>query len=1730
MLKLNRCGIILFILCITFLISSVSAEDLDNQDISTVDGNYSDLELDSPDVTSVSGNSIYVNDASGDDSNDGKSEASSLKSFQKALEMAGDDDSIYISDGNYSGLKNTRITIDKSVNIIGSSDTTFDGLDSNFIFKIADNAKVTFKNIRFVNSFKQAPTNNPSSMYGGALEIGKATVTIDTCSFIKNSVVYDSSINKFNYGGAISNFGHLTITDSYFDSNIATSTSGLFSYGGAIYNNGTLLINSTVFNNSRAIDFGYGGAIYNDADLVIDNSIFSNSVSTQECKASVIFNAGNCTLSNSIIENNTIARASFYYIYGAIYNYGYMKCYGNIFRNNLGVYEAPNPEYRGSPTIFNVGDLDMTYNAFMDNAPFNGIASDVYINGGKIISLDDNWWSTNENPFRMAKINVDEQINSWFVFNLSPEYTALDIGQSVDIMAFWSLSSSMAPRIDIFPVMNVTFTTVYAKVTQEMINGQTAFSFDYTQNRGLYEVTANIGGYNQKVLVDVGKIASDIHVDVTDNVSYIDDIILNVVVTGDDGNTPTGNVSVVVGKTTYVINLTDGRGFLNISNLDPDDYTFKIAYEGSDSYFKSFENVRVIVNKAKTDLSVVFPDIKVDQKGIVTVTLGPEGVQGQAYLYINGVRKKILYLYNGNTTVPISNFAEGEYNVTVDFWGTKYYEAASASTTFRVSKYDASLKINVSDIHIGENQTIRVISDYSNLGEATLIINGVSSTVFLDSKVTEISINGLGYGTYDVELFYPENPKYHAAYSSASFRVLRTFTSLSVDIAEDGFKGVITVRTNYTDCTGEIGIYINYDLYLLNLSNGVARFDVNFYKGANYIYVFYDGDDNYEGATWNTTWGVAEDFILMGHNATGFEHNDFDYEVRLIEYNGIPMPGRTVSVFFDGNGYDVTTDSEGIARFLLNLNAGSYEIYATYKNQTVYNGLTVKEITFNVTAENITYGDNSTVEVEFERNLTGNANLFIENVLNVTVKIVDGKASYNVSGLKVGEYEVIARYVNDHFTSDVKKADFGVIKANPVMDAEIDDIVYGTDGIITVTLPSDAAGEVVFVVDGVNQSETVNEGVAQIVLSNMEKGIHNVSVIYNGDSNYNSACMNSTFSVKDKRSDVMLSVGEAKYGENITVVAILDENATGDVLFNVSNITQLVRINDGVANWTFTGLNAGNHVITAKYLGDKTFISSRNSTAFNVSKADSSIEINVGEVYLNENILIYAVVSPNATGSVLFSIPYYYTPRAKPISDSIAVWYISPLGTGSYKIIASYAGDNNYNPSDVEYVLNVTQRKSVLSVEIADAGINDRVTAYVKLASSDGEAIDGVVKLSVGTKSYNLQLNKGSATLVIGKIAPGNYTYTAVYEGNDNFSKASVKGSFKVVDDLLELKLIAKNLTLYYGNNKYYVVKAVDEHNKPISGIDLVITVGSTVYYETTDENGEVSIPANFAVGNHNVKAVFNENQRYHASSITTYVQILSTLSGVDVTSEYGVPAEYFAMFSDSNGKALSNREVTFTIGDKSYTAKTYLNGVCKLSINFPTGRYTISVTNPATGQKITNTLYIFKKLMENEDVSIYYGDSGVYKVRAYDNKGNPVGEGMTVTFNVNGKTYDVKTDSNGYAVFKINLKPNNYRITATYDGFSVVNNIVVKPVLTATISVKKGKIIKVKAKLLNSKGKVLKGKKIKVKFKGKTYKMKTNKKGIAKLKIKKKLKVGRHKITIKYGKSTITKIIRIRK
>jgi len=145
------------------------------------------------------------------------------------------------------------------------------------------------------------------------------------------------------------------------------------------------------------------------------------------------------------------------------------------------------------------------------------------------------------------------------------------------------------------------------------------------------------------------------------------------------------------------------------------------------------------------------------------------------------------------------------------------------------------------------------------------------------------------------------------------------------------------------------------------------------------------------------------------------------------------------------------------------------------------------------------------------------------------------------------------------------------------------------------------------------------------------------------------------------------------------------------------------------------------------------------------------------------------------------------------------------------------------------------------------------------------------------------------------------------------------------------------------------------------------------------------------------------------------------------------------------------------------------------------------------------------------------------------DDNGNAA-NGVKITVKVGSSTKSVKA-VNGYATLKITSKPGKYTITAIYKDFKVSSKLTVRTTLvTKNIAVKKGKTVKFTAKLLNTNGKILKNKKVTFKFSGKTYKIKTNSKGIATLKVTKKLKVGKYTIKTAYGKLTVSNKITIKR
>lgn len=182
------------------------------------------------------------------------------------------------------------------------------------------------------------------------------------------------------------------------------------------------------------------------------------------------------------------------------------------------------------------------------------------------------------------------------------------------------------------------------------------------------------------------------------------------------------------------------------------------------------------------------------------------------------------------------------------------------------------------------------------------------------------------------------------------------------------------------------------------------------------------------------------------------------------------------------------------------------------------------------------------------------------------------------------------------------------------------------------------------------------------------------------------------------------------------------------------------------------------------------------------------------------------------------------------------------------------------------------------------------------------------------------------------------------------------------------------------------------------------------------------------------------------------------------------------------------------------------------LNITFKNGKVNVNIDS--------------KTAVISKDLTCHYSGKISYKVSVYDVLGKVINK--KVKFTVNKKNYYAYTNKNGVATLKLKLKPGKYTVYSSYEKVKVKNTIKIKTTLiTKNVNKKVKKSGKFTVKVLNSKGKPISKKLVKIKFYGKTYKIKTNKKGIATLKLSKKLKVGKYTIKTTYnGLTNSNKII----
>ena len=1065
--------------------------------------------------------------------------------------------------------------------------------------------------------------------------------------------------------------------------------------------------------------------------------------------------------------------------------------------------------------------------------------------------------------------------------------------------------------------------------------------------------------------------------------------------------------------------------------------------------------------------------------------------------------------------------------------------------------YAAFVKLLNDTIYVGEYAILEVNSThYRDFGNVTLEIDGkFYESEWLNNTWIRVNTTGLSWGFYEpIYGVYNSTDEYNGYRAVLSLKVKRFPVNATLIDKETNINGNFTIKINETDANGTLTvIFPNGYKYKVNVTNGTAVVWLDeFVLGGDYnITIHYLGDNRYDEYE-NVSSIRVNKLVYVPHLENNWTYIKGDVGIVLPE--DAVRYGGNVSFSINGEVYNVVINSD-VVYITLNETIASniYDVRIWYSGNDKYNetvNLTrfeVRQFPINITLDSnmIEYRTNMsfTITSEFLEEggpITGNISFTVDGKLFKEPFVYQPGEGVNIiefetDNITPGYYEnveVTFTSTNQKYATFSKNFNFTIYKAGSKV--EIEDVVNGTYNTTYVTINFDVENQT-------NISVTVYDKDGNIIfhsipyedfiyrVNNLSYGVYNITIENIEDEFFTGSQASALFNVGKIASSISIEniVNGTYYTTNVTVefyvfnrekvnITVYDMN--GNIVYNASDVNGDV--------FTIGDLGAGVYNITIYNFGNDSIEPSNASALFEVYKSNSFINItdiingtyNTTAVNVNftsqNTTTIRIIVTRNDTGAVVFD------------DTVVGNFTISTLSAGIFNITIISPESANYTMFNVSSLFEVFKSHSFVNItDVTNATFNT-TSATIKFAVENRTNV-GIIITNTETGETIKISNYEGFEFTIGNLTAGVYNITVINNENENFT---------AFNDTALLNIAKAQTNVSIGNivngtcNTSNVTVNFDVLN--MTSVHVIVYNNKTgdVVYNNTNFIGNVFNIGNLSAGIYNITIINIESVNYLMSNASAIFKVVvkSSVIAENINRGYNSPYDYYAVFTDELGNPLNNTNVTMVVGDNEYLVTTNENGEAYLTqSNLSVGLYNVTLYNPVTDVSATFTTNIVARLQENNDIVMDFCDGSYYRIRAYGDDGQPIA-GVYVSIKINNVTYDVKTDENGYASLKIRLNPDVYTITAEWNDYKV-NNIVIKQTLKSkSVSAKKSKDLKFKATLKWSNGKAIVGKNIIFKFKGKKYVAKTNKKGVATIKIKKsvfnKLKAGKkYKISITY-------------
>jgi len=963
------------------------------------------------------------------------------------------------------------------------------------------------------------------------------------------------------------------------------------------------------------------------------------------------------------------------------------------------------------------------------------------------------------------------------------------------------------------------------------------------------------------------------------------------------------------------------------------------------------------------------------------------------------------------------------------------------------------------------------------------------------------------------------------------------------------WNGTVVTGNDPVKTENITGIYVTIDIYkngtlvkkaeVMTNASGQAKYDYYELEDGTYTYKAYHADDNYYGVTLSVK-EIEGSFTLERQasldpvtiNITNGKEFEFDNcTITFIgDYDSVRVVITNASsgaILIDGY-----TDNKN---YTVGLFAGTYNItvYSSGDSQHYPSKdsklFIIKKIAAHIEvdpiSDNLQFGDNINVtfkgstnsyRVEVERH--GN-NIFNQTTSNHYMVLPTlGAGDYNLLIYDLGDGGRVGVYVNKTFTIHKKENNVKI---------DVEDVDHGQN--VTITVRADGDGEYMLIVtnstEGTVKEVTLNvvNGTGNVTLSSLSIGKYSVKVTSDMD-NYDTKPANATFNVFGVKSNVAIvnDLENVLVGENVTIYLSDDHPTTYNI--TLKNFNTNVTIENKIINGTsyqLPKLDKGTYLLNVVNMGNEDIERSSDTVIFNVTN-ENYVEVYAEDTELGRETVIYIYADVDGT--------YHININGTEFDIEVVD------GFGGYKDILNYTGGEDFlNPGI--YSVNVTFDDKYDNIienttfEIYPGQSNIHILepkgnvtyGNVTLTFYDLYIIDDYDIVIYDQNEDIVYENSTTEFSVKLELGPGIYTVYVINQGDDEV----VIGS----EDSATFKVIAQSkVQIEPMNNVSYgediTLKFRDEFATEFH-ITIKDSEGNVIKELTTKENS--SKLSNLEVGEYTAVVINPGNEYILASNDTIKFNITRAeeyLFDVDVVGS--------TVIVTLPNQATGN--ITLNISGKTFN-QTLKEGQAIFNLeNMTYGNYTASVSY--TGDKnyaaksMNQTITVEKLTIVASDASYGWSKTVDYQVKLIDDKGNAE-SGVVITFTVNGKTYNVTTDANGTAKVTLSLNVGKYDITATtINGDVAVKKITIVNRLIQNANVNMyyfdGTSYKVKA--IGDNGKAVgAGQIVVIKFNKKTYKVKTDKNGIAKLKIPKTAKVGKYTITATYKGKTVKNTVKVK-